>query len=372
MNSPMENVQNTQNTQNAQRASWWQALPNQDNKQIQCLLCPHECVLENNARGRCFVRQNKDGELLLTTFGRATHFCLEPIEKVPFFHFYPGQTVLSFGTAGCNLSCKPCVHSNVAHAPLIDAKTDNVTPEGIANAAFAYDASTVVFNQNEPIVFAEYAMETAEACRERGIFTACATSAFIHLKAARAFFSRMNAVNVSLKSFSDDFYKSECGGQLAPVLDVLAHLKHESACHLEINTLLIAGKNDSVKELSALATFIYQELGAEVPLTFSVENARQHGEITSTHCLFLARKIAKECGLNYVYSSNAKDSDASSTFCPSCEALLIERENLQIKQLELAKDGKCPHCHQKIAGHFGALAKKKKLVQRFPIQIIRR
>ncbi|MFZ2855356.1 MAG: AmmeMemoRadiSam system radical SAM enzyme [Rhodocyclaceae bacterium] len=357
--------------ESAHPARWWHAI---EGGRIQCDLCPRECKLHEGQRAACFVRQNLGGEMVLTTYGRSSGFCIDPIEKKPLNHFFPGSSVLSFGTAGCNLACKFCQNWDISKSKDTDRLLDTASPDGIAAAAAAYGAQSVAFTYNDPVVFAEYAIDTALACRERDIRTVAVTAGYIHAAPAREFYAVMDATNVDLKAFSDDFYFKLCGGRLQPVLDTLAYIHHETRCWLEITTLLIPGQNDSASEIKALADWVARELGADVPLHFTafhpdwkMDALPPTPPVTLTH----ARRIAMDAGLHHVYTGNVHDTEGGSTFCPSCHAALIERDWYDIRRYDLSADGRCPHCQTAIAGHFGAL-RKPFGPQRIPLRLARR
>ena len=252
-------------------ARWWHVLPVEEGKlpRIQCDLCPRDCKLHDGQRGACFVRQNIGDRMVLTTYGRSSGFCIDPIEKKPLNHFYPGSSILSFGTAGCNLACKFCQNWDISKSKDMDRLMDSASPEGIAAAALAYGAQSVAFTYNDPVVFAEYAIDTAEACHQRGVKTVAVTAGYIYPEPAKEFYSVMDAANVDLKAFTDEFYVKLCGGHLQPVLDTLVYIHHETDCWLEITTLLIPGHNDSPTEIKALSEWVERELGPDVPLHFS-------------------------------------------------------------------------------------------------------
>jgi pyruvate formate lyase activating enzyme len=338
-------------------ARWWHAI---ENERIQCDLCPRDCKLHEGQRGACFVRQNVDGKMVLTTYGRSSGFCIDPIEKKPLNHFFPGSAILSFGTAGCNLACKFCQNWDISKSKDMDRLMDVASPQGIAAAAVAYGAQSVAFTYNDPVVFAEYAIDTALACRERGIKTVAVTAGYIHAEPAREFYAVMDAANVDLKGFTDDFYFKLCGGHLQPVLDTLVCIHHETGCWLEITTLLIPGQNDSEAEIKALSAWIACELGPDVPLHFTAFHPDwKMNELPPTppSTLTRARRIAMDAGLHYVYTGNVHDTEGGTTFCPACHAALIERDWYDIRHYDLPADGRCPHCQTPIAGRFGAFGK---------------
>ncbi len=331
---------------------WWHAL---GDGRIQCDLCPRDCKLHDGQRGACFVRQNIGGEMVLTTYGRSSGFCIDPIEKKPLHHFYPGSSVLSFGTAGCNLACKFCQNWDISKSKDMDRLMDQASPEEIALAARRAGAKSVAFTYNDPVIFAEYAMDTADACHAHGIKTVAVTAGYIHPEARREFYAKIDAANVDLKAFTDDFYFKLTGAHLQPVLDTLRYVHHETDTWLEVTTLLIPGKNDSDEELEAMTRWIAQELGADVPLHFSAFHPDyKMGDIPATppRTLTRARDIAMRNGLHYVYTGNVHDTDGGTTYCPSCESPLIVRDWYRIEDYRLTPEGRCPHCQMKIAGHF--------------------
>ncbi|MDE3246291.1 MAG: AmmeMemoRadiSam system radical SAM enzyme, partial [Acidobacteriota bacterium] len=247
-------------------ARWWHPL---DDGRLQCDLCPRDCKLGESQRGACFVRQNLAGGMVLTTYGRSSGFCIDPIEKKPLNHFYPGSSVLSFGTAGCNLMCKFCQNWDISKSRDMDRLMDQASPEGIARAAQEWGCRSVAFTYNDPVVFAEYAMDVADACHERGIQTVAVTAGYIHPEPRRDFYAKMDAANVDLKAFTEDFYSRLSVAHLQPVLDTLRYIRHETDTWLEITTLLIPGQNDSGEEIKAMTEWIARELGPDVPLHFS-------------------------------------------------------------------------------------------------------
>jgi pyruvate formate lyase activating enzyme len=331
---------------------WWHRL---DDGRIQCDLCPRDCKLHEGQRGACFVRQNVGNEMILTTYGRSSGFCIDPIEKKPLNHFYPGSSVLSFGTAGCNLACKFCQNWDISKSKDMDRLMDQAAPDEIALAAEESSCKSVAFTYNDPVIFAEYALDTADACHARGIRTVAVTAGYIHAEARREFYTKIDAANVDLKAFTDEFYFKLTGAHLAPVLDTLRYIKHETSTWLEITTLLIPGKNDSDAELTAMSAWIANELGPDVPLHFSAFHPDYKMidiPATPAQTLSRARAIAMQAGLHYVYTGNVHDTDGGTTYCPSCRAPLIVRDWYRIDDYRLTPDGHCPDCQAKVAGHF--------------------
>jgi len=326
-----------------------------DDGRMQCDLCPRDCRLHEGQRGACFVRQRVGGQMSLTTYGRSSGFCIDPIEKKPLNHFYPGSSVLSFGTAGCNLACKFCQNWDISKSREMDTLMDQASPEAIAKAAVDGGSKSVAFTYNDPVIFAEYAMDVADACHARGVKTVAVTAGYMHDQARREFYAKMDAANVDLKAFTDEFYFKLCGAHLKPVLDTLVYLKHETDVWFEITTLLIPGKNDSVEEVTAMCNWIAKELGPDVPLHFTAFHPDYKMDDlppTPPATLHRARQIALDTGLHYVYTGNVHDTEGGTTFCPSCHAALIVRDWHQIDRYEVSPEAKCPHCATTIKGEF--------------------
>jgi pyruvate formate lyase activating enzyme len=350
-------------------ARWWHALPD---GRIQCDLCPRDCKLHEGQRGMCFVRERVGGTMVLATYGRSSGFCLDPIEKKPLNHFLPGSSVFSFGTAGCNLACKFCQNWDISKSREMDRLMDAASPQRIADAAQASGAASVAFTYNDPVIFAEYAMDTADACHALGVKTVAVTAGYILPGPRREFFAKMDAANVDLKGFTDQFYQQQTGSHLAPVLDTLQHIHHDSRCWLEITTLLIPGLNDSAHELDAMTRWIADHLGPDVPLHFSAfhpDYKLTDVPPTPPATLVQARRIGVANGLRYVYTGNVHNIEGDTTFCPRCDAPLIERDWYAVLSYELDPDGACPHCGTRIAGHFATEFRRGFGRRRIPIRM---
>lgn len=335
-------------------ARYWHWL---EDGRIQCDLCPRDCKLHEGQRGACFVRGRAGDQIVLTTYGRSSGFCIDPIEKKPLNHFYPGSSVLSFGTAGCNLACKFCQNWDISKSREFDRLTDQASPVAIAHSAARYGCKSVAFTYNDPVIFAEYAMDVADACHALDIKTVAVTAGYIHAEPRRDFFAKIDAANVDLKAFTDEFYLRQTGSHLQPVLDTLRYLKQETDVWLEITTLLIPGLNDSVEEIQRMTEWIVATLGKDVPLHFSAfhpDYKLRDIPATPAETLERAREIARAAGLHYVYTGNVHDVEGDTTYCPKCGSILIERDWYEIKYYRLTDDGHCPHCHAAIAGRFAA------------------
>ncbi|MFQ5345062.1 MAG: AmmeMemoRadiSam system radical SAM enzyme [Mariprofundus sp.] len=332
---------------------YWHRL---DDGRIQCDICPRDCKLHDGQRGLCFVRKCEGGQIVLTTYGRSSGFCIDPIEKKPLNHFYPGSSVLSFGTAGCNLACKFCQNWDISKSREFDRLCDQAEPEQIARAAAAHGCKSVSFTYNDPVIFLEYAVDTARACHALGIKTVAVTAGYIHAEAGREFFAHMDAANIDLKAFTDDFYHRLCAGHLQPVLDTLQYLKQETDVWFEITTLLIPGRNDSDDELTAMCGWIAGHLGPDVPLHFTAFHPDwKMTDIPPTPppVLTRARDIGLQAGLRYVYTGNVHDTAGGTTYCPGCGAKVIVRDWYEIPEHRLTDDGHCIACGTELPGRFG-------------------
>lgn len=352
-------------------ARYWHVL---EDGRIQCDLCPRDCKLHDGQRGACFVRGRVGDTMVLTTYGRSSGFCVDPVEKKPLNHFYPGSSILSFGTAGCNLACKFCQNWDISKSRSFDKLADQASPEAIARSAEELGCKSIAFTYNDPVIFAEYAMDVADACHARDIKAVAVSAGYIHDQPRRDFFAKMDAANVDLKAFTDKFYVKQTGAHLQPVLDTLKYLKKETKVWVEITTLLIPGLNDSVQEISEMSAWIAKELGVDVPLHFSAFHPDY--KMTSIHgtpieTLVHARQIALDAGLLYVYTGNIHHAEGDTTFCPSCGGVLIVRDWYEIKQYRITPDGHCPDCNIHIAGCFEKLAGQFGR-QRIPVAIGRK
>jgi pyruvate formate lyase activating enzyme len=349
---------------------WWHALPD---GRVQCDLCPRDCRLHEGQRGLCFVRQREGDRMVLTTYGRSSGFCVDPVEKKPLNHFYPGTSILSFGTAGCNLACKFCQNWDISKSREMDRLQDAASPRAIADAAVRLGCRSVAFTYNDPVIFAEYAMDIADACHDKGVQAVAVTAGYIHAQPRREFYAKMDAANVDLKAFTDDFYWRVCGGRLQPVLDTLVYLVKETEVWTEITTLLIPGKNDSDEEIRAECRWIRQNLGADVPLHFTAfhpDFKMTDLPPTPASTVARARRIAMDEGLHYVYTGNVHDREGGTTLCPKCRAALIVRDWHRIESYRLTAAGQCPDCRTAIPGRFEAFEARRQFGRRrIPVAI---
>ncbi len=331
---------------------YWQKLPD---GRVQCDVCPRHCQLREGKRGACFIRMHKEGEIVLTSYGRSSGFCIDPIEKKPLNHFYPGSSVLSFGTAGCNLSCTFCQNWDMSKSRQMDTLADTAMPETLAQTAYKLGCRSVAFTYNDPVIFMEYAIDVAKACHHIGLNAVAVSAGYICAEPRAEFYRYMDAVNIDLKGFTEHFYRFICHGHLDPVLETLKYIKHETNTWLEITTLLIPDENDGNEELDLMTRWIFDNLGSDVPLHFSAfhpDFKMMDKPRTPPATLTRARQIALDNGLHYVFTGNVHDPKGSSTYCPGCGSLLIERDWYQLGQYSVDHLGHCPYCGTLIPGLF--------------------
>jgi pyruvate formate lyase activating enzyme len=332
---------------------YWSRL---DGDRVQCDVCPRHCKLHRGQRGLCFVRGRDRSGVELYTYGRSSGFCVDPLEKKPLNHFMPGNAVLSFGTAGCNLACRFCQNWDMSKSREMDTLADAASPKEIAAAARRLDCAAVAFTYNDPTVFLEYAIDIAQACREAGVRTVAVTAGYICAEPRAELYGWIDAANVDLKAFTEKFYRRICGSELAPVLDTLIYLERETDVWFEITTLLIPGENDSDAELHAMTRWIAETLGCDIPVHFTAFHPdwkMLDRDPTPPATLTRARRIAMQNGLRYVYTGNVRDPQGGSTWCPGCGALLIERDGYRIGRWGLDALGACAACGGKVPGVFG-------------------
>lgn len=331
---------------------FWHALPD---GRVQCDVCPRACRLREGQQGFCFVRSCHGGAVVLDSYGRSSGFCVDPIEKKPLNHFLPGTPVLSFGTAGCNLACRFCQNWDMSKSRDQDTLAASAMPEVIARRAAELGCRSVAYTYNDPVIFLEYAVDTALACRALGVRNVAVTAGYLSPGAREAFFSPMDAASVDLKAFTEEFYRRVCGGHLEPVLDTLRYLKYETQVWLELTTLLIPGYNNSDEEIDRMTRWVAAELGPEVPMHFTAFHPDwklRDAPPTPPATLSRARAIALANGIRYAYTGNVHDSEGGSTRCHRCGALLIERDWYELGHWGLDTEGRCATCGTPCAGVF--------------------
>ncbi len=334
------------------QGNWWHRL---EDGRIQCDLCPRYCKLRDGQRGFCFVRQARAGGIALTSYGRASGFCIDPIEKKPLNHFYPGTSVLSFGTAGCNLGCRFCQNWDISKSKEVDRLTDWAAPEAVAKAAADAGCHSIAFTYNDPVIFAEYAIDCALAAHDHGLKRVVVSAGYITPEARPAFFEHIDAANIDLKAFTEQFYHRLCFADLGPVLDTLAWLKQETEVWMEVTTLLISGQNDSEEEIDRLCDWFLAHLGPDVPLhltAFHPDFKMTDLPATPPATLIRARQQARAAGLHHVYTGNVQDSAGQATYCATCNEQLIERDWYRLGDWRLDAQGRCTACHTPLSGQF--------------------
>src|SRR5919107_5129650 len=312
-----------------------------DDGRLQCDVCPRACRLQEGQRGLCFVRGRIDDQVVLTTYGRSSGFCVDPVEKKPLDHFLPGSAVLSFGTAGCNLSCRFCQNWDISKSREVHRLTDRATPEQIAEAAVTAGCRSVAFTYNDPVIFLEYAVDVAAACHERGVRTVAVTAGYVREQPRRELFAAMDAANVDLKAFTEGFYRKVAAASLGPVLETLEYLRQETDVWFEVTTLLIPGHNDGDAELDAMTRWFAEHLGPDVPLhltAFHPDFKLRDVPPTPPATLTRARAIAQANGLRFIYTGNVHDTEGGTTTCPGCGQAVVVRDWYSIRRYRLTDD----------------------------------
>lgn len=337
-------------------ADWWEALPN---GRIKCTLCPRYCEIGNGQVGFCFIRQNIEGKLYSTGYGRPTGFAIDPIEKKPLNHFLPGSSVLSFGTAGCNLGCKFCQNWSISKARLDETNSLAATPEDVVSLAIKHSTPSIAYTYNDPTIFGEYVIDISRIAREVNIKNVMVTSGYIDKQARKDVYQFIDAANVDLKAFSEKFYHKITFSHLDDILDTLLWLKYETAVWFEITTLLIPNENDSDDEIQRMCDWILKNLGDEIPLHFTAfhPDFKMRDKIaTPAKTLVQARNLALKTGLKFCYVGNIHNREGQTTYCPVCHYSLIERDWHSVRFNKLL-DGKCPKCLNNLNGIFNNFKK---------------
>jgi pyruvate formate lyase activating enzyme len=323
---------------------------------VECLLCPRNCQLQDGQQGFCGNRECCDGAIRLTTYGRPSGFCIDPVEKKPLFHFFPGTSILSFGTRGCNLACRFCQNWEISRANDSEEHTRLVEPTAIAETARAWGCPSVAFTYNDPVAFAEYAIDTAIACRARNVHTVAVTAGYIGREARKPFFEVMDAANVDLKAIRPGFYRRLCSAELDVVKDNLRYLVRETSVWVELTTLLIPSYNDSPDEIAELARWVCGELGPDVPLHFTAFHpSHRMLDVPSTpkQTCQAARESARAIGLKHVYTGNVNDPTGQASYCSHCSEQLLGRHGYEVDTGRFV-GGRCTQCGTALSGRFGS------------------
>lgn len=325
-----------------------------DDNKVQCTICPRNCILSEGQKGFCQIRQNLKGNVVLTSYGYNTGLSIDPIEKKPLYHFLPGSKVLSFGTLGCNMGCQFCQNWHISKSKEDPKKLNFTEPQKVAEIAQKLGCKSVAFTYNDPVIFFEYAIDTAKICHEMGIKTVAVTAGYISPEPRKEFFSHMDAVNVDLKAFNEEFYKKNCLAKLTPILETIKYIKHETNCWMELTTLLIEGENDSNEEIKKECDWIVENLGVNVPLHFSAFHPAykfMDKKPTRLTTLLRAYGIAKNAGIKYIYTGNTIDLETSATYCHSCKKPIIKRDGFTILENNMEYTN-CKFCGGKCEGVF--------------------
>ncbi len=321
---------------------------------VQCRLCNHYCAIKPGERGKCGVRENTDGTLYALNYGKIAAMNLDPVEKKPLYHFQPGTRTFSFATMGCNLNCTFCQNWSLSQPPREDGRIEgrDATPEELVEEAIRHKAASISYTYSEPTIFFEIMLDTAKLAHERGLKNIMVSNGFMSRECLDALGPYIDAINVDLKCFTEDFYEDISGARLKPILENLKYIKHTLKWWLEVTTLLIPGKNDSPEELNQLTDFLVNEIGPDTPWHISrFHPDYKMGNVPATNgdTLMTAYNMGKEKGLKYVYIGNMPGLDMQQTTCPGCGILLINRSGFA-STLPSIKENKCISCGETIDG----------------------
>jgi pyruvate formate lyase activating enzyme len=314
-------------------------------ERVRCLLCPHNCLIASGKRGLCGVRENRDGTLYSLIFGLASSIHPDPIEKKPLFHFLPGTTAISFGSVGCNLTCLHCQNHSISRASPQGFSLTSLEPEDVVKHAKSCDAQSVSWTYNEPTIWHEFTTTASRVAHNAGLKTSYVTNGYVNLPPLRELKGVIDAMNIDVKSFREDFYREICGGHLTPVLRA-CETAVDLGIHVELTYLIIPGHNDSPVEIGEFVDWVEDCLGADIPVHFSAfhPDHRMTGvPRTPMKTMDVAFDIAKKAGLEFVYMGNVQAGDRDDTFCPSCGASVIVREGFSLSRVALA-EGRCARC----------------------------
>ncbi|MDR1485749.1 MAG: AmmeMemoRadiSam system radical SAM enzyme [Planctomycetaceae bacterium] len=358
---------------------------------MNCTICPRHCFIPAGKSGFCGTRRNSrqnsansttkknnnnndenNGEIFSIAYGKNTGLVVDPVEKKPFYHFYPGSKTLSLGSIGCNLDCKFCQNFSISRS-VDDSILVESSPSDVVNAAKQNGCRSIAFTYNEPVIWLEYVIDIAKEAHKAGLLTVAVTNGYISQEWREKFFENIDAANVDLKSFSDNFYREYCSASLEPVKETLCYLAQKNKianknvsginCNdnsirgtwFEVTTLLIPELNDSERETAELSDWFFANLGAEVPLHFSAFRPADRMRTippTPPKTLFRSRNIATAAGLKYVYTGNINDPEGQTTFCPQCKQSIISRNRFNVTEYLIDEDQCCRYCGQTIAGKF--------------------
>jgi len=332
-------------------AKWWK--PDAEEKLL-CTLCPRYCKIGDKQPGFCYIRQNHGGILYTLGYGHPTGFAVDPIEKKPPNHFLPGSSILSFGTAGCNLGCKFCQNWSTSKAKIDELNSLTASPEEVVQLAIKHSTPSIAFTYNDPTIFGEYVIDISKIAKEENIKSVMVTAGYIDKEARKDVYKYIDAANVDLKAFTENFYWKNTSSHLQDILDTLIWLKNETDVWIELTTLLIPGENDSREEIKKECDWILKNLGDSVPLHFTAfhpDFKMRDKEMTAAKTLTAARKAAMRMGLKYVYVGNVHNTEGQTTYCPNCNEKLIKRNWHSVISDNIV-NGRCSNCKTSIAGTF--------------------
>ena len=324
------------------------------NNKVKCEICPRECKLAENQVGFCKARKNVAGKIVSLTYAYTTGLSLDPMEKKPLYHFYPTSPIMSFGTTGCNMGCQFCQNWTTSKANINDVNLIYATPEMLIKTAIANNCKFIAFTYNDPDIFYEYALDTAKLAHANGIKTVAVTAGYINPKPREELYKYIDAANIDLKGFSEEFYSKHCLAHIEPILDTIKYVNNETDCHLELTTLLIENENTSDEMLKKECDWILNNLGDTVPLHFSAFHPAykyMNYPKTSIETLLKAYNIAKNAGLKYVYTGNISHIETSTTYCKNCNKPIIVRDGFRVLEYNL-ENGNCKYCNTKCDGQF--------------------
>ena len=315
-------------------------------KSLNCKVCERRCIISDCKKGFCDMRENISGKLYTLNYAAASSVAVDPIEKKPLFHFYPGSTVLSLGSVGCNFRCKHCQNWNISQAKLEEISLREIMPEDAVKLAKEYKCKSIAWTYNEPTMWLEYTIDSAKLARKNDLKSVYVTNGYMTEESLEMIGPYLDAANVDLKGMSEQFYKELCDARMQPVLDNIKRI-YDKKIHMEITNLMIPGYNDSEEHINALVNFMVDEIGVEVPLHFTrffPYYEMKNVPPTAVADLEKAYKIAGDAGMKYVYIGNVPSGKGENTYCHSCGEILVERDGYQIMADSLKKDKKCPNC----------------------------
>ena len=346
----MHDLETRQKAESLHEARWWEAMPG---GKVHCYLCPRHCHIGEGQAGFCFIRANQGGKLYSLGYAHPAALQVDPIEKKPLNHFLPGTRVFSMGTAGCNMGCFFCQNWDISKSRADQVRANYIPPEDVVQLAIQHGCPSIAFTYNEPTIWGEYVIDISQAAHEQGINTVMVSNGYTAREAFHDIYDHIDAANIDLKAFTDNFYARVTLSHLQPVLETLEWLKKETSVWVEMTNLIIPTLNDAPAETRALCEWVLEHLGPDVPLHFTAFHPDfKLRDIPGTppDTLHAARATALEMGLHYVYEGNIRGNGAH-TYCPSCKTLLVRRSWHDVQENHL-QNGCCPTCGLAIPGHW--------------------